>query len=70
MRTIGTKRGQFTDPEFEAVATQYFGNPRLHDLPGPAQIDLLLREHGVMWVHYDWARAVAQRALAKVVLAL
>jgi hypothetical protein len=69
MHTIRTSHGQFSDPEFEAIALRYFRDPRLHDLPGPTQVDLLLNEHGVTIAYLDWARAVAQRALTKVILA-
>jgi len=66
---LRTNQGRLTDPEFEAVAVGYFHDPRLHDLPGPTQVDLLLTDHGIMLGQQDWARAVAQRALTKVILA-
>jgi hypothetical protein len=69
MTQIRTTHGHFTDAEFEALATRYFRSPPLRTLPGPIQVDRLLSEHGVMAVHEDWARAVAQRALTKVILA-
>jgi hypothetical protein len=69
MDRIRTVKGQFTDPEFEAIATRYFCDPRLRHLPARVQVDRLISDKGVVAVQQDWARAVARRALTKVVLA-
>jgi hypothetical protein len=68
MERIRTSHGQFTDPEFEKRARQYFRDPRLRNLPGPQQVDRLLSEEGVPLDSQEWARAVGQRALIKVLL--
>lgn len=65
---LRTNQGLLTDPEFEALAVGYFREPRLQDLPGAVQVDRLLSDHGVELAQQDWARAVAQRALTKVIL--
>jgi hypothetical protein len=57
-----------TDLEFEQRARQYFRDPRRPNLPGPEQVDRLLSEEGVPFVYREWARAVGQRALIKVLL--
>jgi hypothetical protein len=69
MHRIDTRHGQLTDPEFEAIARQFFLDPSLRGLPGPTQVDRLLHEHGVPLAYHDWARAVSERALIKVLLA-
>jgi hypothetical protein len=68
MRRIRTAQGQFTDPEFESIAVRYFADPLLRNLPGPTQVERLMNDAGVTAAQQDWARAVAQRALTKVLL--
>ena len=65
---IETSNGQFTDPEFEAIACRFFRRRQLRELPAPAQVEHFLRRHKVTAADHDWARSVSQRALTKVLL--
>jgi len=65
---IDTRYGCLTDPEFEAVACRFFRDPHLRELPAAAQVDRFLARYQVPAAHHDWARAVSQRALIKVLL--
>ncbi len=69
IRHIDTSQGRLTDPEFEAAARSFFRDPDLRELPASAQVDRFLTRYEVPAAHHDWARAVSQRALIKVLLA-
>ena len=68
IRHIDTSHGPLTDPEFEAMARGFFRDPHLRELPAAAQVDRFLAGYRVPAAHRDWARAVSQRALIKVLL--
>lgn len=68
MTRIRTNRGEFTDDQFEALANEYFRQSGVTRLPAPRHVDLVLSHYEVSLRQLDWARAVAQRALAKIVV--
>ena len=68
MARIRTNRGEFTDQQFEALATRYFRSGDVTRLPALGNVDEVLRHYGIGMPQREWARAVAQRALAKIVV--
>ena len=68
MTRIRTNRGDLTDEQFEALAAQYFRRGDVTLLPALGHVDRVLRHYGIDLPQRDWARAVAERALAKIVV--
>jgi hypothetical protein len=68
---IATNKGPLSDQEFETVAARFFrATGGINTLPAPDQVERCLRRYRIAAPQRDWARAVAQRALTKLLVGI